>query len=141
MDQQITPGALADRLRKLKEKRRWTWEEAARRVGITPGTVRQWRLGLIHSVRPSVQRRIEELEIAGELESQIVQIDPQWRETLRSSKLSVERILLSGNRAAIGHLINTLEVLQNYVEATEDSSPKDRNVQAKKGPKRDPEAH
>lgn len=139
-DQQTTPSALAERVRNLKERHGWTWDELARRVGVTAGTIRQWRLGLIHQVRPSVIRRIEELEVTDEVESEIVQLDPQWRDTLRQAKQSVERILLSRNRTVIEHLISTLEVLQNYVEATEERPEGDTSRKPKKGAKGDREA-
>ncbi len=132
MDEDIKPAALANRVKKLKERYEWNWDEVARRVGVTPGAIRQWRLGLIKNARPSVLRRIEELEIANELESQVIQVDPEWRDTLREAKRNVERILLSRNRTVIEHLISTLEVLQNYVEATEESG-KSSGGKAKKG--------
>ena len=132
MDKDLTPALLADRVRKVREQHGWTWDEVARRIGITPATIRQWRLGLIKHVRPSVVRRIEELEVAQVLESQIVELDPEWRDTLRKAKLSVERILLSRNRAAIEHLISTLEVLQNYVEAFEEHPEEKDLFKAKK---------
>lgn len=140
MEQHTNPGALAERMQTLRERRGWTWDEIARRIGVTPGAIRQWRLGRIKNVRPAVLRRIEELELSTELESQIVELDPEWRDTLRKARLSVERILLSRDRAAIEHLKSTLEVLQNYVEATEEQNRNRPSGKAKAGVKRNRQA-
>jgi transcriptional regulator with XRE-family HTH domain len=138
--QQTDPSRLAERMQKLRMRRGWTWDEVARRLGVTAGAIRQWRLGRIKHVRPAVLRRIEELELSTELESRIVELDPEWRETLRKAKLSVERILLSRDPIAIEHLKSTLEVLQNYVEATEEQTRQHQSGKARAGPKRDREA-
>src|SRR5258708_6282378 len=88
-------GSLVGRLRAMKEQRNWTWPELAEALGITKSAIDQYLTGRSKSARPSVLRRLAELEA----EESLAEIVQRALDQFRAELAEIREILGLGKSA------------------------------------------